>query len=181
MPKGIYTRTDWHKKIISASSKNRTPWNKGEKGVQICSIETRKKMSVVRKGKNTWSRGCKLSDEHKKKVSISLIGNKRCVGRTPWNWKTDRSLLAKKQERNDSAYRDWRMSVYRRDGFRCKISNERCEGRIVAHHILPWSQYPEERYNVNNGITLCLFHHPKRRIDEVRLSPFFRGLVVTEV
>ena len=30
---------------------------------------------------------------------------------------------------------------------------------IRAHHILPW-RIVELRYNINNGITLCQFHHP---------------------
>jgi hypothetical protein len=31
--------------------------------------------------------------------------------------------------------------------------------RIHAHHILEWSEYPDRRYDEDNGITLCLLHH----------------------
>ena len=26
---------------------------------------------------------------------------------------------------------------------------------LQVHHILPWRDFPEERYNIKNGITLC--------------------------
>jgi hypothetical protein len=93
------------------------------------------------------------------------------------NWISDRTLLKKKEQRNDSAYHDWRRQVWMRDDFKCKIANLDCEGRIEAHHILVWSQYPELRYKINNGITLCHAHHPRKRAEEKRLVPYFMGLV----
>lgn len=93
------------------------------------------------------------------------------------NWIADRSLLLKKQERNDSAYKEWRMSVWKRDEFKCRVMSHECRGRLEAHHILSWSEHPELRYNINNGITLCHAHHPRRRAEEKRLVPFFMDLV----
>jgi hypothetical protein len=61
--------------------------------------------------------------------------------------------------------------------FLCRIADVNCEGRLEAHHILPWRDYPELRYKVNNGITLCHAYHPRKRADEAKLSPFFQSLV----
>ena len=107
------------------------------------------------------------------------IGQKRpsMQGENHPQWIKDRTKLAKRQERNDSAYKEWRMKVWMRDVFKCRIVNQDCNGRLEAHHILGWSLYPELRYNVNNGITLCQFHHPKKRGDEQSLIPTFRELV----
>ena len=88
-----------------------------------------------------------------------------------------RSLLSKKQERNDSAYSEWRRQVWLRDNFKWKIANPDCKGKIEAHHILGWSLYPELRYQINNGITLCHAHHPRVRAEEKRLAPIFQELV----
>jgi hypothetical protein len=99
------------------------------------------------------------------------------IDKKPHNWIEDRSKLAKRQERNDTAYKEWRINVYKRDNYKCRINNQDCKGRIIAHHILSWTNYPELRYEINNGITLCQAHHPRKRAEEKRLIPFFMGLV----
>jgi len=93
----------------------------------------------------------------------------------------DRSKLKKtgdaEKDRRSSAYVTWRNSVWLRDNFKCKIANPDCSGRIEAHHILGWIAYPELRYEINNGITLCHAHHPRKRAEEKRLEPLFMELV----
>ena len=95
--------------------------------------------------------------------------------------KTNRSLLQRygddNKDRRSSAYRDWRSQVLKRDNFKCRIANQDCSGKVIVHHILSWRDYPELRYNINNGITLCQAHHPRKRAEEKRLIPFFQGLV----
>jgi len=126
-------------------------------------------------GAETWG-GKHLTEETKKKLSVAFLN--RIADRTKHpRWIKDRSKLVTKQERNDSAYGAWRKEVWLRDNFTCKIANPDCKGRIEAHHILGWKSHPELRYNINNGITLCHAHHPKRREDETKLSPYFQELV----
>lgn len=119
----------------------------------------------------------------------------KCKMKIPWNkgkkcpqvskenhylWKKDRSEVKDYwTERNNPEYKQWRKEVFKQDDYKCKINNKDCLGKIVAHHILPWSRFPELRYEVNNGITLCQFHHPRKRNDEIRLVPTFNGLVLT--
>jgi hypothetical protein len=74
-------------------------------------------------------------------------------------------------------YKEWRMNVFFRDNFKCRINNQDCKGQLQAHHILRWVDYPELRYEVNNGIALCIAHHPRKRAEEKRLSPYFMELV----
>ena len=85
----------------------------------------------------------------------------------------------KKSDRpyGDSASHYFRIEVYKRDNYRCKINNKDCKGQLEAHHILSWRDYPELRYDINNGITLCQFHHPHKWEEEKRLSPYFMELV----
>lgn len=101
------------------------------------------------------------------------------VGEKSGRWIKDRSKLAKRQKRNDTAYKEWRKKVWLRDNFKCKIDNPDCAGRLEAHHILGWTAYPELRYEVNNGITLCHFHHPLKKTEEVKLSSYFQNLINT--
>ena len=74
-------------------------------------------------------------------------------------------------------YRNWRTAVFKRDSYKCKMNNEKCKGQLQAHHILPWRDFEELRYEINNGITLCQAHHPRKRAEEKRLVPVFSELM----
>lgn len=125
--------------------------------------------------------GKRHSEETKEKMSESHKKNKNSpwfrLGENHHRWIKDRSLLKKKQERNDSAYQVFVKQVKNRDDWKCKMNNEDCKGYCIVHHILPWREFPELRYEINNGITLCHFHHPRKRVEEKRLIPFFQSMV----
>ena len=62
--------------------------------------------------------------------------------------------------RGSDKYKQWRRDVFVRDEFTC----QKCEHRfisIVAHHIKKFSDYPDLRFDVNNGQTLCRSCHCK--------------------
>jgi len=134
--------------------------------------EVKEKMRLAKLGKVGGNLG-----KHWKINPAKLVNFGKVRGENHWNWIADRSLLKKKEQRNDSAYQGWRQQVWLRDNFACKIANPDCDGHIEAHHILGWSDHPELRYEINNGITLCHAHHPRKRAEEKRLSPYFQGLV----
>jgi 5-methylcytosine-specific restriction endonuclease McrA len=59
-------------------------------------------------------------------------------------------------------YKEWRLKVYKRDGFRCKMPGCISKTRdIAAHHIYPKKLFPEKQFDVQNGITLCRKCHEK--------------------
>ena len=70
MPKGIYIRTEKHKKIISEVNKKRT-------GIFKHSEETKIKMRESHKNiRHDYSKGKKLSEETKRKIGLASIGRK---------------------------------------------------------------------------------------------------------
>lgn len=93
----------------------------------------------------------------------------------------DRNKLKKRGDRRTTAYKEWRKNIYIRDNFECKINNSDCDGQLEAHHILPWKDHEDLRYDVNNGILLCHFHHPQKRIDVKLLSPYFIELIREQI
>lgn len=141
----------------------------------IVSLETRKKISDKLKLlgiKPIKPRTGSLTEEHKRKISIALKGEN-----SP-HWIKDRSLLKTGREKAyDTKYKYWMLEVKNRDGWKCKIENDDCLGDLEAHHILGWRSHPELRYEINNGITLCHFHHPRKRLEEQRLIPYFQSMV----
>ncbi len=187
MPRGVY------KRIIGINC----GFNKGKSW--SLSEESRQRISdaqIGKKHKKKWSeesrqkaREAKLknptkywlgknhSEETIVKIKKTVIRKGIGVGENNGIWIKDRSKLAKRQKRNDMAYKEWRMQVYKRDGFKCKINNSDCDGRIIAHHILSWKDYPELRYDVNNGIVLCKHHHPRTRKKEKETQVFFQELL----
>lgn len=69
---------------------------------------------------------------------------------------TDSSITREERlkARNVPELREWRKDVYHRDNFTCAKCDER-GGRLNAHHIHNYADYPHERFEINNGITLC--------------------------
>lgn len=56
--------------------------------------------------------------------------------------------------RKTPEYKKWREDVFRRDGYKCKICGVK-GGVLNAHHIKPYSKFPNLRYSIDNGVTLC--------------------------
>lgn len=59
--------------------------------------------------------------------------------------------------RNGAAMVAWRTAVFERDGYQCQECGAR--GRMHAHHVEAWATAPAGRFDVANGITLCVECH----------------------
>lgn len=61
--------------------------------------------------------------------------------------------------RSSQAYNQWRMSVLQRDRFSCVNCGYRSRGKksrdVVVDHKKPFSLFPELRFVIDNGRTLC--------------------------
>jgi len=67
--------------------------------------------------------------------------------------------VSKKQE-----IRKWRTKVFERDDYTCQDCGKG-GGNLNAHHIERWSEAPELRFDVDNGVSLCVECHAQRHKD----------------
>ena len=81
-------------------------------------------------------------------------------------WKGGIGSKKHEHKRMHTKAKEWREAVFSTDGYRCAVCGS-CEPRIHAHHILEWSKYPGRRYDLDNGVTLCVRHHQELHPDVV--------------
>lgn len=100
-----------------------------------------------------WNVGKSPSEATRKKISEALKGAKSYLWRggiTPIN----------QMIRTSRKMREWRKNVFERDKYIC----QKCDSYGVflqADHIKPFAYFPELRFEISNGRTLCKPCHKK--------------------
>lgn len=97
--------------------------------------------------------GYRHSEETRRKISESQKGNK-----AP-NWKGGVTPIHKAIRRSVE-FKLWREAVFSRDNWTCLWCGKR-GGELHPDHIKPFSQYPDLRFDIANGRTLCKDCHMK--------------------
>ena len=120
----------------------------------LVSKATRRKISKAHKGKIPWNKGKKrpsFSDEWKRKIGLAAKGNKSHF------WKGGITHY-QKAIRKSFEYKLWRKAVFTRDNFTCQKHNIK-GGILHSHHINNFAEFPELRFAIDNGRTLCIDCH----------------------
>jgi len=159
MPKGIYSNPKERAEKISKALKTGKFFN-----CLICCSKFWRKQYAIKKGQNKfcskdcyfkWQKGRNKSEAFRVKCKEARLR------------KAHLYTIDKKNRfwRNSNEYKEWRKSVFRRDNWTCKKcgarSKKNCYVRIEAHHIKPFALFPELRFVIDNGVTLCKPCHDK--------------------
>jgi 5-methylcytosine-specific restriction endonuclease McrA len=122
------------------------PPNKGVGSVGfVCEVCGKEVFDKPYRRKRTCSKACKdrLSALHR--------------GEDHWNYKGDEAGYVQRK-RLWAEYKEWRRDVLKRDNYTC----QKCQkygGRLTAHHLNNWAEYPDQRFDLDNGVTLCWSCH----------------------
>lgn len=116
----------------------------------------------------------KVSNPMFNPITAKKVGDSR-KGELNHTWKGGVSL--KKNIRYNSQYRKWRKCVLDRDSHtctKCGINKEKgYNSYMTAHHIKEFGKFPELRYDLDNGTTLCVPCHSKETSIEMKNN--FKG------
>jgi hypothetical protein len=75
-----------------------------------------------------------------------------------WLPPEQRKVTESEQIRQSVEYAEWRIKVWSRDKTKCRVCGIR-KDPMVAHHLDGFNIFPEKRFDVDNGVTLCDRHH----------------------
>ena len=138
----------------------KTQWinNDSRKQKQAKLIQKNITKEVRLKIKNTMQ-----TKEYKEKQREVHLGVKngmyRVLGSNHHNWNPARTHQQRVKERKTYKYREWRLSVFKRDKYTCQCCGDNKGGNLRAHHLRSYDLHENERYNIDNGITLCEICH----------------------
>ena len=123
---------------------------------------------------NTYCLGRKRPEEEIEKIRIANLGEK-----CPF-WKGGRmkDYPELEQIRKSPEYNKWRTLIYTRDDYNCLMPEcEKRGGKMVAHHIKRFRDYPKLRLISNNGITLCKECHQEVKGKEKQYEVLFSDII----
>ena len=73
-------------------------------------------------------------------------------------------------------HKAWATHIKKRDNMACQECGS--TENIVAHHIKSWTKFPELRFDINNGITLCNICHKKQHRKKIaeKIQPEYQPI-----
>lgn len=178
--KSLYLHKQWEKRKYCSFECSKKTFS-GIRIKQWNNPEYRKMMSDSHKGnpnpmkgKKTgripWNKNGHHSKEANEKNRLAHLGKKASIETRKkqsdthnklkekhWAWKGGNYSRTIKI-RLSQEYRLWREAVFNRDDFTCVFCGTR-GGKLNADHIKPFAYFPELRFDINNGRTLCVPCH----------------------
>lgn len=121
-----------------------------------CGTETVVRPHDLKSGKST-SCGCYQREKISERMSRSMLGKNNPSYRHDV---TDEERQSNYWQRFSSEYSRWRTEVFKRDDYICQCCKQK-GGSLTAHHMNGFAKFPEQRFDLDNGLTLCKMCHKR--------------------
>lgn len=146
--------------IRDRSDAVKTQWIDNDERRKAAGVGMKKRVTKEVRAK---VRAAQQTPEYKEKQRISKAGELNgmygVTGDKHPRWNPERTHDQRVMERKTRLDKPWRRAVFTRDGFTCQICGDKRGGNLNAHHIESYHENADERYNVDNGVTLCASCH----------------------
>jgi len=156
--KGLWANPEY-RKHMSEVHKGQKVWNKGIKLIDQIDEKTNelRKLKISETLKKLYQEGKRTSNWINREYPLSarIKQSEACKGNKHWNWQGGKT---KKRDMHSLNIVIWRKAVFERDNYTCQ-NCIKIGGKLRAHHIKSWREYPELRFDISNGKTLCLKCH----------------------
>ena len=167
--KGLKLTGELRKKAIQNLGRNAQkgsiPWIKGKKGI----------IKNPYKGKSLpWMIGKENPAkrlEVRKKISETMKNKREKL----WNWKggvVDES----RKLRKSLEWKLWREEIFKRDNYICQLCGQG-KKKLHPHHKYSFNQFPEKRFEISNGRTLCEDCH--KLLHSLKVNDILYGNIFT--
>lgn len=135
---------------------------------KFCSFHCNGKATL--RGHKVWNKGKEWPEETKKRLRTARLGKKHKTetrlkmsfahsGAKNHNYIDGRTRNSGKHY-NDLRWKLWREIIFARDNWICQNCFKQ-GGKLEPHHIKGWAKFPNLRYEIENGTTLCRNCHKK--------------------
>ena|SRR3990167_2692827 len=106
---------------------------------------------------------------------------KKRMGKNAPNWRGGKTKKNDKI-RKSLEYKMWRTSVFTRDNFTCVWGGKEHGSKLEADHIKPFALYPELRFAIDNGRTLCKDCHKstKTYLNSFGKNQYTKGFIIED-
>lgn len=95
---------------------------------------------------------------HTRNISESLQVSDALRGENHYAWNPELTEDERLQNRG-LEYKQWAFSVKEQYGFKCDCCGKDSNGDMVSHHLHNYKDFPDSRYDIDNGVCLCVKCH----------------------
>lgn len=122
------------------------------------SEEQKRNIGLSKLGKPGFNKGKKFTLEHRQKISDAKKGKWKGRDNPHWRGGISKKIILLRTSRE---YKLWREAIFKRDNYQCVIGGKEHGNKLNADHIKSFAFYPELRFAIDNGRTLCESCHKK--------------------